>query len=401
MILRQQPKKIYLFVLRSTKLFAFNKFECRYLSKITRKDMESRNENEDVVTMVDVLSEETGIRRSSGLKTGFCSILSFSELSEQASAVLGGSDERNCNGFKKRQALYSCLTCAGSKTDPSKCVGICLACSNICHDNHNLVELYTKRNFDCDCGVKPGSKPCQLDPSKVSQSSQGNQYNQNFLGVYCTCSRPYPDPDESTSNDEMIQCVVCEDWFHTQHIKGKAPSADAYAEMTCGGCMQNNDFLYDYFELAAVTSDAKDESGEPSGAEREPEQCSKRIKLSDDASACVRPKGSDHLKSEGVAAFWKEDWRTLLCKCADCSKMYETQKVHFLTDLEDTSQFYEEKGKGKEVPSTYMASMDALSSLPHVNQIDAIQSYNNMKEKLFEFLQVHKPAFRFQSILFF
>lgn len=34
-----------------------------------------------------------------------------------------------------------------------------------------------------------------------------------------------------------------------------------------------------------------------------------------------------------------------------------------------------------------MESLEALSSLPRVNQIDAITSYNQMKEKLFEFLQ--------------
>ncbi|XP_035534980.1 adhesion G protein-coupled receptor F5-like [Morone saxatilis] len=40
-----------------------------------------------------------------------------------------------------------------------------------------------------------------------------NKYSHNFFGVYCTCSRPYPDPDDQVE-DEMIQCVVCEDWLH-------------------------------------------------------------------------------------------------------------------------------------------------------------------------------------------
>ena len=30
--------------------------------------------------------------------------------------------------------------------------GICYACSDKCHDGHDLFELYTKRNFRCDCG---------------------------------------------------------------------------------------------------------------------------------------------------------------------------------------------------------------------------------------------------------
>lgn len=85
--------------------------------------------------------------------------------------------------------------------------GICLACSLNCHDKHELIELYTKRNFQCDCGIKAGSVACQLDHNKTRLET--NQYNQNFKGLYCKCQRPYPDYENPT-NDEMIQCVVCE-----------------------------------------------------------------------------------------------------------------------------------------------------------------------------------------------
>ena len=43
--------------------------------------------------------------------------------------------------------------------------------------------------------------------------NEKNTYNQNFRGLYCTCRRPYPDPEDEI-DDEMIQCVVCEDWYH-------------------------------------------------------------------------------------------------------------------------------------------------------------------------------------------
>ena len=45
-----------------------------------------------------------------------------------------------------------------------------------------------------------------------------NVYNQNFTGVYCTCKRPYPDPDCTEDVGEMLQCCVCEDWFHEVHL---------------------------------------------------------------------------------------------------------------------------------------------------------------------------------------
>ena len=49
----------------------------------------------------------------------------------------------------QRQALYACGTCMDQT---NKLAGVCLACSLTCHDGHTLYELYTKRNFRCDCG---------------------------------------------------------------------------------------------------------------------------------------------------------------------------------------------------------------------------------------------------------
>lgn len=80
--------------------------------------------------------------------------------------VLGGSDAENCTfqlGYVGRQALYSCKTCSDKSGIKA---GICLACSLKCHDGHELFELYTKRNFRCDCGLKdkfPDTR-CELDP---------------------------------------------------------------------------------------------------------------------------------------------------------------------------------------------------------------------------------------------
>lgn len=37
-----------------------------------------------------------------------------------------------------------------------------------------------------------------------------NVYNQNFDGLYCSCHRPYPDPDPTNdaADDPMIQCIM-------------------------------------------------------------------------------------------------------------------------------------------------------------------------------------------------
>lgn len=275
-----------------------------------------------------------------------------------------------------------------------------MACSLQCHEKHELVELYTKRNFHCDCGIKSGSSKCQLDPTKREQATD-NKYNQNFAGLYCHCHRPYPDA-ENQENDEMIQCVVCEDWLHSLRPCGmknaKSPSSEAYGEMICGGCMTKNEFLGDYSGLSVTAVEAEnandstllDVSSLNGSAVVEPnedETPAKKIKLSEDA--CTRPKLGNPTYIKGTPIFWKSAlWRNELCKCSDCAQIYKNSGVAFLTDVDDTVQMYEEKGKSNEKPTAYDASMEALSSLPRVNQIDAISSYNTMKDKLFEYLQV-------------
>lgn len=80
-----------------------------------------------------------------------------------------------------------------------------------------IVELWTKRNFRCDCGnSKFGDFFCKLTSNKAVENAN-NSYNHNFKGSYCICNRPYPDPDVE-EQVEMIQCCLCEDWFHEEHL---------------------------------------------------------------------------------------------------------------------------------------------------------------------------------------
>lgn len=126
-----------------------------------------------------------------------------------------------------------------------KRAGVCLACSYSCHEGHEMVELYTKRTFRCDCGTaKILAVRCRLDEVKLDQNDK-NQYNQNFSGLYCVCHRPYPDPEDPI-DDEMIQCIVCEDWYHCRHLDTLVPNMNEFTEMVCGGCMDLHPFLHNY-----------------------------------------------------------------------------------------------------------------------------------------------------------
>ncbi|KAH9393038.1 putative E3 ubiquitin-protein ligase ubr7 [Tyrophagus putrescentiae] len=178
-----------------------------------------------------------------------------------AKAVLGGSDETNCSyaADPPRQALYACKTCEMAVADPGTGAkhqaGVCLACSIHCHEGHDLVELYTKRNFVCDCGTDKFAAEanfvCKLF-DKRGLLNESNKYNHNFDGLYCTCNRPYPD-EEDDVEDCMLQCGICEDWFHGRHLQksGRPLTKPRFLEVLCQACVSRNDFLRLYMDGGA------------------------------------------------------------------------------------------------------------------------------------------------------
>ncbi|XP_012279245.1 putative E3 ubiquitin-protein ligase UBR7 [Orussus abietinus] len=318
--------------------------------------MEENQKDENSVTMLDVLREEN-------------------QLEEGARAVLGASDDRHCTYEKGyiRQALYACKTCHRERR-----AAICLACSFHCHEGHELVELYTKRHFRCDCGNSSFTdKKCSLDPTKAPINEE-NKYDQNFDGVYCICSRPYPDPDSSDS-DEMIQCVICEDWYHSKHldIEEGPPDYDDYDEMVCTGCMKKHDFLWKYAASHSVRRAAKES---PEGKEA-------TVDVETPADDCVMPPMPHKGLQKESSCFWKEGWRSALCTCRQCKTMYEEKGIAFLLDSKDSVRVYEEAGKADTRESQYERGMKALASLDRVQQVNAIEEYNNMKERLKQYLQ--------------
>lgn len=91
------------------------------------------------------------------------------------------------------------------------------------------------------------------------EDNDNNVYNQNFSGVYCTCHRPYPDPDDSIE-DEMIQCILCEDWFHSRHLNAQLPDLNGFDEMICDECTTKNEFLNYYSDYCITPKEIVNET---------------------------------------------------------------------------------------------------------------------------------------------
>lgn len=142
-----------------------------------------------------------------------------------------------------RQNVFACLTCTPPpKTlgDPWAPAGVCYACSVQCHGEHELVEIFQKRNFTCDCGTTrlPSSSPCNIRTNNETNTKGGvhseepdanNSYNQNFKNQFCGCGCDY---DPFQQKGTMFQCLGIgteqsggcgEDWYHPGCLVGMGP----------------------------------------------------------------------------------------------------------------------------------------------------------------------------------
>ncbi|CCF52007.1 hypothetical protein NDA11_000808 [Ustilago hordei] len=142
-----------------------------------------------------------------------------------------------------RQPVYACKTCGGG--------GVCAGCSVSCHAEHELVELFNKRKFRCDCGTpnlyrqrEPNSasrctrlteeliypkdaKPCTLRQPGFDPQNDANAYNHNFEGGFCYCQRGKRyDPEKE--DETMFQCIVCEEWLHEGCTSLRPVSGNAF-----------------------------------------------------------------------------------------------------------------------------------------------------------------------------
>ena len=75
--------------------------------------------------------------------------------------------------------------------------------------------------------------------------------------------------------------------------------------------------------------------------------------------------------------------RRNICRYPACLELYGAKEICFLTVL--TVLYYETRAKEKK-KGTLEHGMEALSKMDRVKQVEAIHSYNNMKDNLMEYL---------------
>ncbi|KAK8603807.1 hypothetical protein V6N13_096277 [Hibiscus sabdariffa] len=374
---------------------------------------------------------------------------SIEEEELEADLVLGGDEGDECTyskGYMRRQAIFSCLTCT-----PEGNAGICTACCLSCHDGHEVLELWTKRNFRCDCGnSKFGEFSCKLSPNKDVENIE-NSYNHNFKGLYCTCNRPYPDPDLQ-EQEEMIQCCMCEDWFHEEHISLSSPNEiprdeegePLYEDFICKACSAVCSFLTLYPKTIWAAgrqpvADSKNKSVEEDIPPKDGvgkldnDLCSDAVQkdhlvadtngksVTDEKKFVVGESSQNNhssslsgsigssnascvlgvdwmaasLDSESRPFFLSKNWRDALCKCDKCLDMYKEKRINYLLDKEDSIAEYEKNAKQKrdeKLQQREGAELNFFNNLGHVEKMEILNGIADFKDEFRSFLGSVDPS---------
>ena len=317
--------------------------------------------------------------------------------SQAAEAIPFRFDECTRDRGHIRQPIYACRTCGGG--------GVCAGCSVACHGDHDLVELFHKRHFMCDCGSQnmyrkrdpadlletgypSDAKPCSLRREGFSPGSTENTYGHNFDGHFCYCERGQnydPEKEEET----MYQCLVCEDWLHESCThRGLVKSAD-FECFVCDGCVTKpeNAVLRDYCGAPGwlvVADDAEKERRVVLGAGRPrvpPEHPKRRA-----------------IRASRLDLFLASGFRESICKCETCAPRWE--HLPFVTAEEESydppDDDVDECASGTSASSTYDRALAALGRLPRDRMLDSVRAYQKLRDALYEhlrpFAERHEPV---------
>ncbi|KAL0329955.1 UNVERIFIED_CONTAM: putative E3 ubiquitin-protein ligase UBR7 [Sesamum radiatum] len=340
----------------------------------------------------------------------------------EADLVLGGDEGKECTyskGYMKRQAIFSCLTCT-----PDGNAGFAL-----------LVACLAMMAMRCDCGnSKFGGSFCKLLASKDVENAN-NVYNHNFKGTYCTCDLPYPDPN-AEEQVEMIQCCICEDWFHEEHIglqsSDKIPRDESgeplYEDFICQGCAVVCSFLT-YYPQTISSPDPSSSSKEKAVLETEPPVISSgklenksdstlsnansvavlaEAKPTVDVKECSEVAGPSTKCIIGIdlfgnprtidsskPIFLSKNWREVLCRCENCSNFYAQKGIGFLLDKEDSIAEYERVAKQKRNENLQKqegVELNFLNNLGHVAKMEILSGIADMKNEFCAFLESTDPS---------
>lgn len=270
-----------------------------------------------------------------------------------------------------RQQLYVCRDC----TTDGRVAAVCYACSIACHPSCSLVELHVRRHFRCDCGNSRSASECRLYRHKDAcneENSYGGSGGHNFEGRFCTCDA------EEGEGEAMLQCLVCQDWFHDQCI-GVEVASEA-CEYLCAACVRERPCLGSV-QAGQCLASARPEGclastrSEECRASARPEECL--------ASACPEECRADAHPGETKGVLLTGDWRKRQCRCDQCFRFLDREG---LGQLWEEETIYEPEIDDDPIESIYDRGMRLLTTLKQPEAIRVAERVQKLKDGLMGYL---------------
>ncbi|KAJ1955490.1 hypothetical protein GGI12_005546 [Dipsacomyces acuminosporus] len=298
---------------------------------------------------------------------------------------------------------------------------MCYSCSIECHTGHEVIELFAKRHFRCDCGTRRlmptegQSTCCQLKKTRsmlAKLENAENTYNHNFWGFYCRCDKYYNPEVEAGL---MVQCYICNDWFHDRCI-GRTPNEDDYEDYICRECVGKHDILrlidssrlYRGVVADGLVAQIFSADGTPynenrtvsEGAEQKqpPSDANSKPRQSESSNAAGEPplKKSKTCScslvkdipladaSRPFDLFMVDGWRDDICTCIDCIKKIESSSLMFLIREEEIVEPEVDETRGE---SLYESALKQLRTMDHTRAVDAASAYHSLSSRLKDYLR--------------
>ncbi|CDF90048.1 uncharacterized protein ZBIST_3471 [Zygosaccharomyces bailii] len=285
-----------------------------------------------------------------------------------------------------RQSVFACRS--------HNNIGLCYSCSIQCHTKCDIVELFTKRYFTCDCGTDRDNQApetgfrCRLRENREADvSSLSNKYGQNFQGLFCVCSKEY-DPN---SDATMVQCVLgteCdEDWYHDYCIGKQMPPLESFDAFICSKCAAKYDYYFKRIlshplgeKIIAYTLAHEDSTAERGGH------------TSDTKTSCLKRSASqvDDVAVGEYSIFLKHGYSE---KLKELKKSLDDNNDKLFLFLNDLVPFLVEDEPVYEPPEEGGDNEDDLISnilqnaMQREQAVAGISAFNALKVKLNDFLR--------------
>lgn len=306
-----------------------------------------------------------------------------------------------------RQQVYACRT--------HNKIGLCYSCSILCHTSCDIVELFTKRHFTCDCGTERDTKDknengvyCDIRKNREKDiASHTNEYHHNFNGLFCGCETEY-DPE---SPAVMLQCVLgleCgEDWYHDYCILGKSkeeadqlraktndlseetpldgiPPLDAFEAYICWKCTSK----YDQYFKRILSHPLADEA------------ITKVVSLNEEgnpesSNEGIKRRNSD--SDDNYSIFLKKDYEKVFGKMKESSNDKDSKIFIFLNDIAcqliEDEPVYEPPEENDEALSIESLTRKILQETLHrQTAVEGLAALNTLKDRLSMFLKPFAEA---------